>query len=831
MADRDNRKSSKKENKNKVKEKKDKKNNNKKSSLGGLKARSDVIDELQKKAKESNVKVFSLSFKPLTMIVSIIILALLIYGYFRLQSPEGVEVTVGEFVQNIKKNKYSEVVIQDTGKAIGASKYVHVVDITGKDRDDISKSFKDDKKLDTDVVNMESAEFRRISLSEFVSIIIKPEWKKLLENTTKKESNVFIETIVVDDDFIIGKTRDFLGGRVSWKDGGDLLVEDVGIEKFKTELTKQAMSLEELDISVVEMKSASESNEFDSFEKEIENGMYSDVWVLENEIVALLHPYQVSKFLLDTDSLKTDFPQLLQDEGVMFDNDQVKMRSESVTTIDIGLIFQILSMLFIGFVVISILRGINGSGKGLMQFGKSKAKMFFGKKPEVTFEDVAGIDSAKEELNEIVLFLRDPRRFLKLGARIPKGLLMVGPPGTGKTLLARAIAGEAKVPFFHTSGSEFEEMLVGAGASRVRDLFAKAMKASPALVFIDEIDAVARKRGTTVQSSSTEQTLNQILVEMDGFEKNTNVIVIAATNRPDVLDPAILRPGRFDRRIVIDLPDIKGREEILKIHAKNKPLADGLSLRKVARRTVGYSGADLENILNEAAIIVAKDNRKEITFDDVEEAANRVAMGRERKIERSKKELKKTAYHEAGHAIVAKLTPESDPVHRITIVSRGMALGSTMQLPEKDKYSQSYVELESKLKVLLAGRASEEIVYGKAKITSGAANDIEKATKLARKMVKSYGYSSKLGLVKYGESNELQYLGYGYGDMRDFSDKTARIIDEEVKRVIDESYQDAVSILNENEDLLEKIAVDLLEKEIIEGDEFDKYFKDKEDRN
>jgi cell division protease FtsH len=437
-----------------------------------------------------------------------------------------------------------------------------------------------------------------------------------------------------------------------------------------------------------------------------------------------------------------------------------------------------------------------------MQFGESKAKVFFGKKPEITFEDVAGVDSAKEELNEVVLFLKEPKRFLKLGARIPKGLLMVGPPGTGKTLLAKAIAGEAGVPFFHTSGSEFEEMLVGAGASRVRDLFSKARKASPSLVFVDEIDAVARKRGTTVQSSSTEQTLNQILVEMDGFEKNTNVIVIAATNRPDVIDPAILRPGRFDRRIVIDLPDINGREEILKIHASNKPLAKSVDLAKVARRTVGYSGADLENMLNEAAIIVAKDNRKEITFNDIEESATRVGMGRERKLQRTKDELKKTAYHEAGHAIIAKVTPQSDPVHRITIVSRGMALGVTMQLPERDKYSQSYVEMESRLRVLMGGRAAEEIIYGEENITSGASNDIEKATSIARKMVKQFAYSKKLGIVKYGESNELQYLGYGYGEQRDYSEETAKTIDAEVKRII--------------------------EKEIIEGEDFDKYFGSKE---
>ncbi len=507
------------------------------------------------------------------------------------------------------------------------------------------------------------------------------------------------------------------------------------------------------------------------------------------------------------------------------DDPNVKIKSEFVRTLDAEMIIQILVFGAIIFLVFNIFRGMNGGGKGLMQFGQSKARIFFGRKPEVTFKDVAGVDSAKEELNEVVLFLKEPRRFMRIGARIPKGLFMVGRPGTGKTLLARAIAGEAGVPFFHTSGSEFEEMLVGAGASRVRDLFAKAKKAAPSLVFIDEVDAVARKRGTTIQSSNTEQTLNQILVEMDGFEKNTNVIVIAATNRPDVLDPAILRPGRFDRRIVIELPDIKGREDILAIHAKNKPLGPDVSLKKVARRTVGYSGADLENLLNEAAIIVAKDNRNEITFNDIEEAANRVTMGRERRIERTADEIKKTAYHEAGHAIVAKLTPESDPVHRITIVSRGMALGVTMQLPERDKYSQSFTEMESRLKVLMAGRAAEEIIYGTDKITSGATNDIEQATELARKMVKLYGYSKELGLVKYGESNELQYLGYGYGEQRDYSDTYAKLIDEEVKGIIDSAYEGALKILKDNKDKLEKLATDLVEKEVLEGEEFDKYFE------
>jgi len=394
---------------------------------------------------------------------------------------------------------------------------------------------------------------------------------------------------------------------------------------------------------------------------------------------------------------------------------------------------------------------------------------------------------------------------------------MVGAPGTGKTLLARAIAGEAGVPFFHTSGSEFEEMLVGAGASRVRDLFDKAKKAAPALIFIDEIDAVARKRGTTIQSGTTEQTLNQILVEMDGFEKNTNVIVIAATNRPDVLDPAILRPGRFDRRIVLDLPDIQGRKEIIAIHAKNKPLSKDVSMDTLAKRTVGFSGADIENMLNEAAIIAAKDNRKEITPFDMEEAATKVQVGPQRKRNRTEKELKMTAYHEAAHALVMSLVPESDPVHRVTIVSRGMALGYTMPLPETDQLQMSKTQMLSKIKSLLAGHASEEMFFND--VTSGAANDIEKATNIAKRMVMQFGMSKKLGLVKYGDEEE-PYLGYSYGQNKDYSEETAKIIDEEVRKLIGECFEVTKDLIKSNKEKLEKIVKVLLEKETIDAVEF-----------
>lgn len=488
-------------------------------------------------------------------------------------------------------------------------------------------------------------------------------------------------------------------------------------------------------------------------------------------------------------------------------------------------IFNIL--MFIGIVALGLflVRGVQSSGSKLFSFGKSKAKLVFGRKTDVTFKDVANYDEAKEELREIVMFLRDPKRFLKLGARIPKGLLLVGAPGTGKTYFARAIAGEAQVPFFHTSGAEFEEMLVGAGASRVRDLFMKAKKAAPALIFIDEIDAVARKRGTTIQSSSTEQTLNQILVEMDGFEQHENVIVIAATNRPDVLDPAILRPGRFDRRVVLDLPDIEGREKILKIHSRNKPLSKGVNLEKVAKRTVGFSGADLENMLNEAAIIAAKGRKKEISGNDIEEAATKVIIGPERKRRRTKKDIEMIAYHEAGHAIVSKFVPQADPVHRITIISRGLSLGSTMYLPEDDELLVTRTKILSKIKTLLGGRAAEELKFGD--ISTGAADDIERASDLTRKMVMKYGMSKKLGLVEYGKSDNLKYLGYAYSNHRDYSEVTAREIDIELKRVIDESYEEVKRILEKNEKKLIKLANLLIEKESIDAGEFMALFNEK----
>lgn len=547
---------------------------------------------------------------------------------------------------------------------------------------------------------------------------------------------------------------------------------------------------------------------------------------------------KVEAKIKDSDKLKianyrgSSFEEVLLDEGKLglsLENIQFNYCEEPIDWVMvINGIFNIL--MFVGIIAIGLflVRGIQSSGSKLFTFGKSKAKLVFGRKPDLTFDDVAGYEEAKEELREVVLFLKDPKRFLRLGARIPKGMLLVGPPGTGKTYFARAIAGEAGVPFFHTSGAEFEEMLVGAGASRVRDLFSKAKRAAPALIFIDEIDAVARKRGTTIQSSSTEQTLNQILVEMDGFEQNVNVIVIAATNRPDVLDPAILRPGRFDRRIVLDLPDIDGRTKILEVHAKNKPLAGGINLEKIAKRTVGFSGAELENMLNEAAIIAAKDNRKQIESDDIEEAATKVVAGPERKRKQTDKDINTISYHEAGHAIVSKFVPESDPVHRITIISRGMSLGHTMYLPEDDEVLMSKTKMLSELRSLVAGRVAEEI--GTGDITSGASNDIEKASNIARKMVMKFGMAEKLGMVEYGKSDSLQYLGYAYNDQRDYSEETAREIDTEVKKLLNEAYDDAKAILTKHRGILDKLAKLLVEKETLTSEEFSALFEEESNK-
>jgi cell division protease FtsH len=468
------------------------------------------------------------------------------------------------------------------------------------------------------------------------------------------------------------------------------------------------------------------------------------------------------------------------------------------------------------------MQGGGSGGRGAMSFGRSRAKVMTEETAKVTFEDVAGVDEAKEELSEIVEFLREPKRYTRLGGRIPKGVLLVGSPGTGKTLLARAVAGEAGVPFFSISGSDFVEMFVGVGAARVRDLFIQGKKNAPCLIFIDEIDAVGRQRGAGLGGGhdEREQTLNQLLVEMDGFESNEGVILIAATNRPDVLDPALLRPGRFDRQVVVPTPDVRGRERILKVHTSRSPLDKGVDLSVIARGTPGFSGADLENLVNEAALHAAKKNQDYVSMADFEEAKDKVLMGKERRsIILSEEEKRTTAYHEGGHALVAKLLPGTDPVHKVSIIPRGMALGVTMQLPEDDRHNYNREYLMNQLAMLLGGRVAEELVLDQ--MTTGASNDIERATKTARKMVCSWGMSDKMGPLSYGENGEHPFLGRELVQHKDYSEETAKAIDDEVRAIVEEAYDNAKRLLRENVEILHNIAKALLEYETISGKDID----------
>ncbi|MBP6817664.1 MAG: ATP-dependent zinc metalloprotease FtsH [Ferrovibrio sp.] len=478
-------------------------------------------------------------------------------------------------------------------------------------------------------------------------------------------------------------------------------------------------------------------------------------------------------------------------------------------------------LLLIG-VWIFFMRQMQSGGGKAMGFGKSKARLLTERHGRVTFEDVAGIEEAKTELEEIVEFLRDPQKFQRLGGKIPKGCLLVGPPGTGKTLLARAIAGEANVPFFTISGSDFVEMFVGVGASRVRDMFEQAKKNAPCIIFIDEIDAVGRHRGAGLGGGNDEreQTLNQLLVEMDGFEANEGVILIAATNRPDVLDPALLRPGRFDRQIVVPNPDILGREKILRVHMRKVPLAPDVDPKIVARGTPGFSGADLANLVNEAALLAARKNKRVVTMADFEAAKDKVMMGAERRsMVMGDEEKRLTAFHEAGHALVSLFMPKCDPLHKVTIIPRGRALGVTMSLPEKDRLSVSKLELESRLAMMFGGRIAEEIVFGRENVTTGASNDIQQATGLARRMVTEWGMSDKLGRLRYSDNEEEVFLGHSVTQRKNVSDATAKLIDEEVRRIIDEAEQNALRILTEHRDDLEKVSLALLEYETLSGDE------------
>ncbi len=497
----------------------------------------------------------------------------------------------------------------------------------------------------------------------------------------------------------------------------------------------------------------------------------------------------------------------------------VNFQQRNETSLWIILVNVLPYVLLFGFVIL-IMRQAQSGGSQAFSFGRSRAKLMSDNRAKVTFDDVAGVEEAKEELKEVVDFLKYPKKYQSLGARIPKGVLLLGGPGTGKTLLGRAIAGEAGVPFYYISGSDFVEMFVGVGASRVRDLFEQAKKTAPCIVFVDEIDAVGRQRGAGLGGGhdEREQTLNQLLVEMDGFEANNGVIVLAATNRPDVLDPALLRPGRFDRHVSVDKPDIAGRKAILKVHSRGKPLADEIDVELLARRTPGFSGADLENLLNEAALLAARANKGQIEMPDCEEAIDRVLMGPEKKSRlMSDKEKEITAYHEAGHALVAKLIPECDPVRKVTILPRGMALGVTWSIPDEDKYNRTRTELEAYLAHCLGGRVAEEVVFNE--ITTGAANDLEKATDVARNMVTRYGMSEKLGPLTFGRKSEQVFLGRDIHEDRNYSEEVANQIDQEVHVLVDRAYTRARSLLTRNRDVLHSIAKELLEKEVVDGDD------------
>jgi len=522
------------------------------------------------------------------------------------------------------------------------------------------------------------------------------------------------------------------------------------------------------------------------------------------------------RFTVVTPVPNGDLIESLQASGAQID---VKNTRQSIW---VSALIGLLPFLLIIGLWILIMRQMQGGARGAMGFGKSKAKLLTEHKGRKTFDDVAGVDEAKEELQEVVDFLKDPAKFQRLGGKIPKGALLVGPPGTGKTLLARAVAGEAGVPFFSISGSDFVEMFVGVGASRVRDMFEQAKKNAPCIIFIDEIDAVGRHRGAGLGGGNDEreQTLNQLLVEMDGFEANEGIILIAATNRPDVLDPALLRPGRFDRQVVVPNPDVNGREKILRVHMKDVPLAADVNVKTIARGTPGFSGADLANLVNEAALMAARKDRRMVTHRDFEDAKDKVMMGAERKsMAMNEEEKRMTAYHEAGHAIVAMNVKMADPVHKATIVPRGRALGMVMQLPEGDRYSTSFQQMVDRIAILAGGRVAEERIFGKENITSGASSDIQQATKLARAMVTRWGFSDKLGTVAYGENQEEVFLGHSVARSQNVSEETSRIIDEEVKRIVTEGWDVARKILTKKAADHEKLSQALLEYETLSGQE------------
>jgi cell division protease FtsH len=554
---------------------------------------------------------------------------------------------------------------------------------------------------------------------------------------------------------------------------------------------------------------------YSDFLAQVDSGDVREVTVKGHQITGILRDgRQISTYAPDDSGLISK----LQRSNVRITAQPLDDGTPSIWSV---LISWFPMLLLIGVWVFFMRQMQSGGGKA-MGFGKSRARLLTEKTGRVTFDDVAGIDEAKQELEEVVDFLKDPQKFQRLGGKIPKGCLLVGPPGTGKTLLARAIAGEANVPFFTISGSDFVEMFVGVGASRVRDMFEQGKKNAPCIIFIDEIDAVGRHRGAGLGGGNDEreQTLNQLLVEMDGFESNEGVILIAATNRPDVLDPALLRPGRFDRQVVVPNPDILGREQIVKVHMKKVQIAPDVDAKVIARGTPGFSGADLANLVNEAALLAARAGKRLITMIDFEAAKDKVLMGVERRsMVMTEDEKRLTAYHEAGHAIVGLFVPKHDPLHKVTIIPRGRALGVTMSLPERDRYNHSKLELESRLAVMFGGRMAEELVFGAENVTTGAGNDIKQATEIARRMITEFGFSDKLGPLRYSDNQEEIFLGHSVTQQKHVSDSTARLIDEEVRRLIDDAERTARAILTEHREDLDSLSAALLEYETLSGDD------------
>ncbi len=550
---------------------------------------------------------------------------------------------------------------------------------------------------------------------------------------------------------------------------------------------------------------------FSEFMDQVESGKISEVTIQGDRVSGKY--IDGSSFQTMTPSKDQDLVRVLREKGV-----RIVVVPPEQTSWYMNILISWFPMILLLGIWIFFMRQMQSGGGKALSFGKSKARLMNEDKNKITFKDVAGVDEAKEELHEIIEFLKEPQKFNKLGGKIPKGVLLVGPPGTGKTLLAKAIAGEANVPFFSISGSDFVEMFVGVGASRVRDLFEQGKKNSPCIIFIDEIDAVGRHRGAGLGGGhdEREQTLNQLLVEMDGFENNEGVILIAATNRPDVLDPALLRPGRFDRQVMVDRPDVKGREGVLKVHTATVPLTENVDLKTIARGTPGFTGADLANLVNEAALLAARDDKKCVGNDDFESAKDKVLMGVERRsMVISEKEKRTTAYHEAGHALVALKLPGTDPLHKVTIIPRGRALGVTMQLPEDEKHTYPRNYLYNNLAIFMGGRVAEEICLGQ--MTTGAGNDIERATEMARKMVCEWGMSEKMGPLTYGTKEEQVFLGKDFSQQKNFSDQTAKLIDQEVKALVMGGYEKACEIITEHRDSLEKMALALLDRETLDA--------------